>query len=109
MYTIKFNDGYVTKRHVDQIVKTQLGSDLRRGENTENSETPAQENIVNSERIENQSGKCDKCYSDNKSNEKVSDSDLVKRHARKTSERTDQNAYRRSARLAKKIATPYQN
>lgn len=93
----------VTKRHKNQIVKTKISSNLRRGENTENSKTPENtmtsntaESIVNRERGENASDKNDIGRSD-----KRPKSTAGKRNHRNNTDRTFQNVNRRSPNLAK--------
>lgn len=59
IYNVKFSDGFVTKRHINQIVKTNLDSILRRGEEAPGDESQ-RETRANSERKNRVGGNSEK-------------------------------------------------
>ncbi|XP_011875229.1 PREDICTED: uncharacterized protein K02A2.6-like [Vollenhovia emeryi] len=98
MYTVKFADGFITKRHVNQIVRTALKPQLDRGESEALGNNYAYDNSISNEREDSVNLHSKKCKSANSS---VSASkEKVKR------KRIDGNmpgAVRRSPRLANNV------
>lgn len=79
-YLIKFSDGYITKRHKNQIITTQIEAILTRGENMVNSDSSSQQKS------------CEKVHISKSKNKKQSNE----------VNSGEQKACRRSARLAEK-------
>lgn len=93
MYNIKFEDGYLTKRHVNQIIRTQLSLIPGRGESIGNG-IPVDNNNVDNERIEGEPKNSGKGSSESP---RAIESDKAKRRAKQDA---SYNAPRRSPRLA---------
>ena len=101
MYTIKFNDGYITKRHVNQLIRTQIESNLRRGERDQDNILPSHNKIVIRETNVNENVTNDEYECADQVKNKVKNS-AVKLKEKSKVKCYDQNLCRRSERLRAK-------
>ncbi|XP_046737570.1 uncharacterized protein K02A2.6-like [Diprion similis] len=101
-YNVRFDDGFVTKRHKNQIFQTSLGHDLRRGEgvNCDEPHRRDKNTTLNDEERNIVSEKSDKCLNEN-SKSQPEKSDSVKRRYSKRKYEIQGEQPRRSTRIAK--------